>query len=364
MSVINRMLRDLDKRQQQERKTTSTPAAAAPKPFPWGWVLGAAVITAIAVTAVMVVWQTTSSQSQESQVEQVSQVEQEAKPPKASANEVEPIVEETPEPSPPVAQATQPQQRLQPSPVQTVSEEASEATEASQAVETTDEPTSAAAETQPEAVVAATSDDEDKKGTMQVERVELSAEELAEVKLKQAREAMRKGERERAGSLFEQVIALAPEHVAARSELAAYWYGRGQIASALAVLEQGLKTQPQQARWQLLYAKILLEGGAYEQTLTALAQIAPDTAQAVDLYQLRAAAANELGRYAMAAADYVTLAERTNEGRWWLAAAVAFEDTQQEAAAARAYRQAIARNDLTSDARSYAQQRLQILGDF
>lgn len=348
MSVINRMLRDLDKRQQQERKTTSTPAAAAPKPFPWGWVLGAVVITAIAVTAVMVVWQTTSSQSQESQVEQVSQVEQEAKPPKASANEVKPIVEETPEPSPPVAQATQPQQRLQPSPVQTVSEE----------------PTSAAAETQPEAVVAATSDDEDKKGTMQVERVELSAEELAEVKLKQAREAMRKGERERAGSLFEQVIALAPEHVAARSELAAYWYGRGQIASALAVLEQGLKTQPQQARWQLLYAKILLEGGAYEQTLTALAQIAPDTAQAVDLYQLRAAAANELGRYAMAAADYVTLAERTNEGRWWLAAAVAFEDTQQEAAAARAYRQAIARNDLTSDARSYAQQRLQILGDF
>lgn len=348
MSVINRMLRDLDKRQQQERKTTSTPAAAAPKPFPWGWVLGAVVITAIAVTAVMVVWQTTSSQSQESQVEQVSQVEQEAKPPKASANEVKPIVEETPEPSPPVAQATQPQQRLQPSPVQTVSEES----------------TSAAAETQPEAVVAATSDDEDKKGTMQVERVELSAEELAEVKLKQAREAMRKGERERAGSLFEQVIALAPEHVAARSELAAYWYGRGQIASALAVLEQGLKTQPQQARWQLLYAKILLEGGAYEQTLTALAQIAPDTAQAVDLYQLRAAAANELGRYAMAAADYVTLAERTNEGRWWLAAAVAFEDTQQEAAAARAYRQAIARNDLTSDARSYAQQRLQILGDF
>lgn len=44
MSVINRMLRDLDKRQQQERKTTSTPAAAAPKPFLWGWVLGAVVI--------------------------------------------------------------------------------------------------------------------------------------------------------------------------------------------------------------------------------------------------------------------------------------------------------------------------------
>lgn len=351
MSVINRMLRDLDKRQQQERRTTSTPAAAAPKPFPWGWVLGAVVITAIAVTAVMVIWQTTSSQPQESQIEQVSQVAQEAEPTKATANEAEPIVEETAEPSPPVAQATQPQQRLQPSPVQTVS----------------DEPTPAAPEaqpeTQPEAVVAATSD-EDKKGTMQVERVELSAEELAEVKLKQAREAMRKGERERAGSLFEQVIALAPEHVAARSELAAYWYGRGQIASALAVLEQGLKTQPQQARWQLLYAKILLEGGAYEQTLTALAQIAPDTAQAVDLYQLRAAAANELGRYAMAAADYVTLAERTNEGRWWLAAAVAFEDIQQDAAATRAYEQALARNDLTSDARSYAQQRLHILGDF
>lgn len=359
MSVINRMLRDLDKRQQQERTTTSTPAAAAPRPFPWGWVLGAVAITAIAVTAVMVIWQTTTKQPELAQVERPPAIEQETQPVEADVVKAEPVAVEASEPSTPVAQASQPQQRLQPSPVQEVNAtdvviEAAEAAEEPEVVEP-------AASPEANTTVA---DDEDKKGTMQVERVELSAEELAEVKLKQAREAMSKGERERAGSLFEQVIALAPEHVAARSELAAYWYGRGQIASALAVLEQGLKKQPQQARWQLLYAKILLKGGAHEQTLTALAEIAPDTAQAVDLYQLRAAAANELGRYAIAAADYVTLAERTNEGRWWLAAAVAFEDTQQLAAATRAYQQALAVSDLASDARSYAQQRLQILGDF
>ncbi|WP_258807469.1 lipopolysaccharide assembly protein LapB [Pseudidiomarina sp. CB1] len=360
MSVINRMLRDLDKRQQQDRQTVSTPAAAAPKPFPWGWVLGAIVIIAIAVTAVMVIWQTTTSQPEPVEVTTTTAPSNEPATTstpatsKATQPQQEPaaIVTEPTAAAVPVAAATQPQQRLQPEPIAQTSASDNE----SQVAQTAQEQVVATPEQPPVA-------DEKPQGTMQVERVELSAEELAEVKLKQAREAMQKGERQRAGSLFEQVIALAPEHVAARSELAAYWYGRGQISSALAVLEQGLELQPQQSRWQLLYAKILLEGGAYQRVVDALRQINPNAAEAADLYQLRAAAANEVGRYASAAADYVVLAERTGEGRWWLAAAVAFEDAQQPDAAMRSYQQALATDTLNADARNYAQQRLNTLGD-
>lgn len=347
MSVINRMLRDLDKRQQQERQTSSSPAAAAPAPFPWGWVLGAVVITAIAITAVMVIWQanTRSIQTAAEPAKPAPVVERPQATPSNSQPDV--VVEPTT-----VAQATQPQQRMTPQPVVQAQEPKQQETKQSPADSPAESATSNTASTADET-----------QGTMQVERVELSAAELAEVKLKQAREAMRKGERERAGSLFEQVIALAPEHVTARSELAAYWYGRGQIASALAVLEQGLALNPEQSRWQLLYAKILLEGGAYKQVVEALTTINNASPEASDLLQLRAAANNELGNFAAAAADYGTLAERTREGRWWLAAAVAFEDAQQTQAASRAYQQAIASTNLTVDAQRYAQQRLQILGD-
>ncbi|WP_258239832.1 tetratricopeptide repeat protein [Pseudidiomarina homiensis] len=355
MSVINRMLRDLDKRQQQDRQTVSTPAAAAPKPFPWGWVLGAIVIIAIAVTAVMVIWQTTTPQPEPVEVATKADPSNEPVPTSTPATPTQPQQEPAAVPTSvavPVAEATQPQQRLQPEPIA----QAPASSDNNQVEQAAQEQVVATAEQPPAA-------EEKPKGTMQVERVELSAEELAEVKLKQAREAMQKGERQRAGSLFEQVIALAPEHVAARSELAAYWYGRGQISSALAVLEQGLELQPQQSRWQLLYAKILLEGGAYQRVIDALGQINPNAGEAADLYQLRAAAANEVGRYASAAADYVVLAERTREGRWWLAAAVAFEDAQQSDAAMRSYQQALATDTLNADARNYAQQRLNTLGD-
>lgn len=357
MSVINRMLRDLDKRQQSERRKTSTLAAAAPKPFPWGWVLGAVVITAIAVTTVMVAWQTLFAESEDG--DQVVSMPEPIREP-IEEKVVEQTVESAPELATPAARATQPQQRMQPSPVVAEPDTTTES-----APESEPEPESKPRpEPEPESeppVQAPQS--QNAQGSMQVERVELSAAELAEVKFKQAREALQKGERQRAGSLFEQVIALAPEHVEARSELAAYWYGRGQIAAALAVLEQGLTLQPRQSRWQLLYAKILLEGGAYQQVLNALESIDAASFEATGLYQLRATAANEVGRYALAASDYSALAQRTKEGRWWLAAAVAHEDAQQFAAAASAYERALATQQLNADARNYAQQRLQVLGE-
>ncbi|RUO62424.1 tetratricopeptide repeat protein [Pseudidiomarina insulisalsae] len=351
MSVINRMLRDLDKRQQQEPKSSYTPAAAAPTPFPWGWILGAFVIAAISVVAVMVIWQWASDTEVQQQAEQVT-------PQPVQVSETADVADTpaTVDVTPPAPAATQPQRRMQPEPV---AAEQAPASSAPEPASPDPEPTPP----EPELATAEVVDDTTATQQMAVERVELTAAELAEVKLKQAREALQKGQRERAASLFEQVIALAPDHVAARSELAAYWYGRGQIAAALAVLEQGLAAQPTQSRWQLLYARILLEGGAYQQAYQALATIDLSSAQANDLLQLRATAANQLGLFAEAATDYQALAERTEEARWWLAAAVAYEDANARDAALEAYQQALQRGGLNQDARRYAEQRINYLGD-
>ncbi|KFZ28985.1 hypothetical protein IDAT_04725 [Pseudidiomarina atlantica] len=339
MSVINRMLRDLDQRQKTEHKVAGAPAAAAPTPFPWVWLLGGFVIAAIAVVAVVLILQQREPMAEPvaaepAVVEQPPESEIKAAVPEPEA---EPLVEPELEPTTTVAE-------LEPQPTPTP------------APETPAEPELAVTEPAPPEAT------EEAKGTMQVEQVQLSPAELAEVKLKQAREAMQAGERERAGSLFEQVIALAPEHIDARSELAAYWYGRGRISDALAVLEQGLQLRPQQPRWLLLYARILFNGAAYGSLLSVLEQMPLQAAESEELMQLRAAAANEQQQFSAAAQDYQWLAERENAARWWLAAAVAYEDAEQPEQALNAYQRALASDDLNADGRRYAAQRLQVLG--
>ncbi|WP_411360777.1 tetratricopeptide repeat protein [Pseudidiomarina sp. YC-516-91] len=354
MSVINRMLRDLDQRQKTEHKAAGAPAAAAPTPFPWAWLLGAFVIAAIAVVAVVLILQQRQPVAEPGAVEQQSESVMTTTLPESEPAPVadpEPVATTSLEmvelqtPIEPELEAT-PVAEPEPEPTPTPTPESKTPTESEVAV----------AEPAPPAAT------EEPKGTMQVEQVRLSPAELAEVKLKQAREAMQAGERERAGSLFEQVIALAPEHIDARSELAAYWYGRGRVSDALAVLEQGLQLRPQQSRWLLLYARILFNGGAYGSLLSALEQMPLQAAESGELMQLRAAAANEQQQFSAAAQDYQWLAERDESARWWLAAAVAYEDAEQPEQALSAYQQALASDDLNADGRRYAAQRLQVLG--
>lgn len=368
MSVINRMLRDLDARQQQERQASYTPAAQAPKSWPWGLFLIAAV--AVVLIASLLLWQWPSEKPPSAQaltpMPALSDVAEVA-PAKAQERPAVKVEDATLEAPPVVAEAST--ETVAPVTTATAEEMPSDASatetrgndEAVIAEVTAQQ--HAVAQTEPVETAATPPPTSEAAGSMQVERVELSASELAAVKLKQAREALQRGQRERAGSLFEQVIALTPGHVEARSELAAYWYGRGQIASALAVLEQGLREQPQQSRWQLLYARILLEGGGYQEVVRALAQFDQTAPEARDLLQLRATAANALRQFSSAARDYQDLAQRAQQGRWWLAAAVAYEDAGLAEEAMRSYRQALQQNDLNQDAQRYAQQRLEVLGE-
>ncbi|MFC0445916.1 tetratricopeptide repeat protein [Pseudidiomarina halophila] len=395
MSVINRMLRDLDKRQQKERKDGFIPAAAAPSGFPWAWLLGAFVIAAIAVVAFMAIYQGMKT-SESELIEKSSPTPIKVSEPDTVVKRDEQETTRVSDTNAPVTEASQPQSRLEPQPVQITPDLATTSDSATAEVASTSDSSAASApattpgprneaETQADvgtdtgnAVVGVpqqqvpeqthqqsreqTQESAKSGGSMEVTRVELSAEELAEVKLKQAREAAQKGERERAGSLLEQVIALAPDHVDARSELAAYWYGRGRVRSALAVLDEGLQRQPQQPDWLVLYGRILLENGAYEQVLVSLAELPEESAETSELLQMRATAASELNRFAQAATDYQHLAERTDQGRWWIAAAVAYEDAEQPQQALWSYQQALQDDDLSQDARRYAAQRQHALG--
>lgn len=367
MSVINRMLKDLDQRQQTSRTQTYTPAAVAPQPIHWLWILLTVLISAAVIIGGLNLWWMYSDKSEPEQ------------PPVQVAEVIKaPVQEETP------AVSKQPQNKsivdVSSLPTESATEQPTgeemvaisavpTATETTQLAETqTSQPqaeptekvensTIVPAKPQPKVVKK----QPENSGTLEVTRVQLSPEQLAKNNLEKARAAFEKGNRTEGQALLEKALVVKPDHVEVRSELAAYWYGRGMTTRALTLLQQGLDMRPQQAEWQLLFARILERIGRVEQAYTALLNIRNDAPQAPELLQLRAAAATQLGYFNEAAADYTVLASQFGDGRWWLAAAVAHEDGDHLEAAVRCYQQALQSRDLGSDAREYIEQRLAIL---
>ncbi|WP_339877888.1 tetratricopeptide repeat protein [Pseudidiomarina gelatinasegens] len=363
MSVINRMLRDLDQRQQQTKNQTYTPAAVAPQPIHWLWIVAIVVISAaVIVGALNLWWMYSANKTTPNEREQVVDVQSTQNQPNSIATL--PKSEPKPEPQPVSKEAEKPAAET-PKQAQTIVDVRAleQVQEQSAAVEpeTQELVKQEPAKKEPVTVAQPKPELAEKESSYSVTRVQLSPTELAEVNLGKAREALEKGEQARGQELLEKALMVKPDHVIVRSELAAYWYGRGMTTRALTLLQQGLDMKPQQSEWQLLYARMLERIGRVEQAYTALITIDLNATEVRELLKLRAAAATQLGYFNEAAADYTALAAEYGEQRWWLAAAVAYEDGDNIDAALRCYRQALQYPELGNDARAYIDQRLAVL---
>ena len=377
MSVINRMLKDLDQRQQTARTQTYTPAAVAPQPIHWIWIIVTILFSAAVIIGGLNLWWMYADKKQHDQEPvQVTEVPPVTTDNTAKIRQQEPAQEqrnteviEQPESSvqSPVknqaivdVSALQPVAEAKPNLATEKPSNNENVTASADAIERTaiDEPKT---ESKPAPSAKVVKKQPQNTGTLEVTRVQLSPDELAANNLEKARAAFDKGNRTEGQTLLEKALVVKPDHVEVRSELAAYWYGRGMTTRALTLLQQGLDMRPQQAEWQLLFARILERIGRVEQAYTALLNISSDAPEAPELMKLRAAAATQLGYFNEAAADYTVLASQFGEGRWWLAAAVAHEDGDNLEAAVRCYQQALQSRDLGNDAREYVEQRLAIL---
>lgn len=375
MSVINRMLRDLDKRQQHQNQQTYTPAAVAPQPIHWGWIVGILLLSLAVIIGALNLWWMYSANSSEpvTTPEQTLATADDVSPPPAQ-QVIEPVVSKPkstaivdvknlPDSQPERQQEPQSESQSEQQPVSqpelTAINEEQPQSSAKLAVTAAEEPPAPVTP-----AVRKKTAQEQSVSSFSVERVQLSPQQLADTNLAKAREALQKGEQIRGQELLEKALIVKPDHVQVRSELAAYWYGKGLTSRATTLLHQGLELKPQQAEWQLLLARIYERIGRIEQAYKVLAVISPQAPEHRELLQLRAAAATQLGYFNEAAADYTALAAEVNEGRWWLAAAVAYDDGGNLDAAVRSYRQALQQNDLGQDARLYIEQRLAVLEGF
>lgn len=121
-----------------------------------------------------------------------------------------------------------------------------------------------------------------------------------------------------------ELLAAADDHVEARNLLAVAWYGRGDLQQAIAVLNNGLNRYPNIEQWRLTAAKIFFKEnqlvGAFSYLQTELA------AASNEYYSMKASLARKLKRFDQAEQAYSQLTKlEPEQGNWWLGHAIALD---------------------------------------
>ena len=208
-------------------------------------------------------------------------------------------------------------------------------------------------------VVANTAANAEAKTEVTVVRAPASPQQQAALLQQQALAAAQAGQLQQALQLWQQLQQFAPQNAVAYLEQARLWHQLGQPQQALTVLQQALQQGIVHADIQLLLAQQAAAQAQWQRVDTLLpAQFA--LAQQPEYYGLKATALQQLGQ-PQAALDWFSqlIVLQPQQARWWLGAAIAFDALSQPEQAQLHYRQALQWGDsLTAASRNYIQQRL------
>ena len=192
-----------------------------------------------------------------------------------------------------------------------------------------------------------------------VQRPVQSAEQKAQALGQQAVQAAQSGQLMPALSLWQQVQQLSPQQPAAYIAASQLWQRLGQPGRAQQQLQLALSNGADSAEVRLLLAQYYAAAQQWQQADTLLpAHYA--LAQYPEYYGLKATVLQQLADNAAALNWFSQLiVQQPQQARWWLGAAIAYDQSGQTEQAVLHYRQALQWGDsLSADSRNYIQQRL------
>lgn len=163
-----------------------------------------------------------------------------------------------------------------------------------------------------------------------------------------------------------RALEINPQLVPARLLLAGLEAKAGRPQSALSLLDAGLALHPDNSRRLSLVrlkARILLDAGHPKRALEVLKKNAPAVSAAPDYHALLAGLEVQVGHYRQAAHRYAALLTlNPDRAVWWLGLGIALDQSGQDQAALKAYRNALQYPGLSSVSETYARRRIKALG--
>jgi MSHA biogenesis protein MshN len=164
----------------------------------------------------------------------------------------------------------------------------------------------------------------------------------------------------------EEALAVALQedhsHQAARQTLIALYIEQGRIEEARRELMEGLSVNPSYAPFAVALARIHVDRHEYEEALKVLEQAGEAGRGSPDFESLHGAILQRLGRNREAADAYrLALASVPQSGASWVGLGISLEAMGNLPEAAEAYRRGVASGTLTQEVRAYAEQRVRQL---
>lgn len=167
------------------------------------------------------------------------------------------------------------------------------------------------------------------------------------------------GDSEAAEPHLRRALELAPEHRPAREALVGVLLAGTRWTEARAVLADGVRQHPEDARMAGLYGRVLAEQGEIRLAVLELQRRPPPLATDPGYHALLAALQQQLGQHAAAADLYRQLvAVQPTAGPWWAGLAISLEAQGQPGPARAAFRRALSEGGLSEALAEYAHQRL------
>lgn len=198
---------------------------------------------------------------------------------------------------------------------------------------------------------------------MSVTQVSLTPAELSQKKLQQGQQVKELGQLDKAMSAYAEALRLNDANHNARQELAALFYGRGELDKAAVLLRQGAENYPQQPTFWLLLARVQKARSELPLALASLQQIADGSELGREKWLLQAEIGQSLKDWPLVQQSYLSLIRQdASQGRWWLGLAYAQDASGDYDAAKASYQEALKRQGLSADARDYIKNRLAQIG--
>ena len=186
-----------------------------------------------------------------------------------------------------------------------------------------------------------------------------SAAERAELEYRVALQAQRQGNAEQAVASLRAALQDAPEHAAARQTLAALLIETRRFDEAEEVLRKGTELLPTRLASTLAWARLKVERNQAPAALELLQKYAATGERSADYQGFAGALLNRSGRAAEAVERYQAATRLApSEGRWWAGLGIALDAAGQTTEAREAYLKARSLPGLPADLAQHIEQRL------
>lgn len=201
-------------------------------------------------------------------------------------------------------------------------------------------------------------------GTARVEKRdrERGASDRAELEFRRAANLLNSGRVADAEDALIAALDADRSHQAARQTLIALYIEQRRIDEALRHLQEGLDANPAYVPFAVALARVHVDRGNFDEALRVLEKSKSTAQVSPDFHALRGAVLQRQARHAEAADAYrQALNSGAQTGTSWVGLGISLEALSLRREAAEAFRRGIASGTLSPEVRSYAEQRVQYL---